>query len=424
MTTLQKIQLATSEAKQRLMEIAGIDEVTDEVREEVKTLKATLSDLETRGQAALIADAEETASNEARFVAEGEGEGEGGDAEAREIRELRGKVSLNDYAIAATDERAADGAAGELNEVLGISRRKFPLELLARGREVRQDTAVDAGASQATWVDILFGDTAAAYIGVEFQSVPAGVRTLPILTTGSEAKQRGKGQDVTAAAWVAGVKTLKPKRQGVQTNYNHVDALRLPGLVDSLSRNMAAAGADAMDKAILSGDSSASPADGDVVGLETATGITEVTVTQGAKITGKGVTAALAEFIDGKHASMPDHVKIAASVGSNTLWLSNLVQSGNSVDTSIAQYLRAHGFSWMAREGIDVNTAVGDFGAYIGLSRMQAGAGVAAIWPGADMRIIDPYSDAAGGTVTMTLGLYWDWAPVRPSSFGRLKYVT
>ena len=347
------------------------------------------------------------------------------DSQGREVRELFKKVGLDDYGIAAADERAVDGAAGELCDAVGIGRREFPLELLAgKRREVRTDTAVDAGASQASWVDILFGDTAAAYLGVEFRGVPAGVASYPILTTGSAAVQRGKGQDVTAAAWVASVVELKPKGQRVATNYNHVDALRLKGLKDMLARNMGAASVDAADKAILSGDSTANPADGDIVGLRTAANVTEVTIGQAAKITGKGVTAALAKFLDGKAASMPEHVKIAASVASNILWLSNLVQSGNSVDSSIAQYLRAHGFGWMVREGIDTATAANDIGAYVGLGRQQAGAGIAAVWPGAQMqRIDDPYTDAAGGTVTMTLNFFWDWSPVRPQSFGRVKYT-
>ena len=346
------------------------------------------------------------------------------DSASRELRAIRAKVTLTDYSTAAADRRAVDGAAGEYCEALGIGRRQFPVELLAgKPRELRADTAVDAGASQASWVDILFGDTAASYIGVDVRTPPAGVTTLPILTTGSAAVQRGKGQDVTASPWVASVVELKPKGQRVAMNYNHVDALRLKGLVDALTRNMGSASADAMDKAVLSGDSGANPPDGDIVGLNTATGVTEVEITQANKILGAGVGAALAAFIDGKHASTPGQVKIAASVGSNTLWMSRLVSAGNSVSSSLAQYLRAQGFDWMVREGIDTATAAGDFGGYVGLGRQQSGAGVAAIWPGAEMRIIDPYTDASGGTVTMTLNLFWDWAPVRASSFGRIKYV-
>ena len=40
----------------------------------------------------------------------------------------------------------------------------------------------------------------------------------------------------------------------------------------------------------------------------------------------------------------------------------------------------ASGVSWTARGGIDANTANGDFGAYIGLSRGIEGAGIAAVW--------------------------------------------
>ena len=414
MTALQKIQLKMSEARSRLQEIAGIDEITDEIRSEVQTLKTSLSDLEVRNQAAIVSESEQAAANEQRF--------EASDGEGRELRELQGRVSVARYLGAAIETRSVDGAESEYNEALGMDRTAFPLRLLAPS-EVRADTTTDAGATQGTWLDRIFGDTAASYIGVQFNSVAPGVASYPTTTAGATGAQRGKGQDVSDAAWTVGVTDLSPTRNAVRAIFNTVDSARLMGLEEALRRDLSMAMADAIDKVILSGDNSANPADGDIVGLRTATDVTEVTIGQSAKITGKGVTEALAEFIDGKHASMPEHLRIAASVASNTLWLSNLVQSGNSVDTSIAQYLRAHGLSWMTREGIDTTSTNGKFGGYVGLSRMQAGAGVAAVWDGGQL-IRDPYSDAAGGTVALTLSYLWNFGLPRPASFGRIKYVT
>ena len=81
MTNAQKIRLRLSQVRQRLNEIAGVegDAFTDEVRSEAASLQAEFADLETRHQAAI--------------VAEGEGEtratGDDLDAEARERLELR-----------------------------------------------------------------------------------------------------------------------------------------------------------------------------------------------------------------------------------------------------------------------------------------------------------------------------------------------
>ena len=342
------------------------------------------------------------------------------DGEGREVRSLEGRAKVSSYLSAAADGAALDGPESELNAALKIGRTAFPLRLLAP-REVRASTAVEAATTQATWLDRIFGETAAMHIGVDFQSVPSGVSAHPVTTAGASGAQRGKGQDAGAAAWTVGVTEMKPKRGAVRATFDTVDAARLMGLEDALSRDLRMAMADHMDKTILKGDATANPADGDIVGLQTA-GITEASLSQTNKVLGAGVTTALASFIDGLHASTPADVKIAASVGSSRLWLSNLVQAGGSVDSSLAQYLRANGFSWITREGIDTATSAGDFAAYIGLGRQQAGAGVAAVWEAGQL-IRDPYSDAAGGTVALTLSYLWDFALPRTSSFGRIKYV-
>ena len=77
---------------------------------------------------------------------------------------------------------------------------------------------------------------------------------------------------------------------------------------------------------------------------------------------------------------------------------------------------------WSGKESTP-SRPVNDFGAYIGLGRMQAGAGVAAVWDAGQL-IRDPYSDASGRTVALTLSHLWDFALPRPASFGRLKYVS
>ena len=169
MTALQRIQLAQSEARSRLQEIAGIDEVTDEIREEVKTLKAELSDLEVRNQAALVSETNATKANERRFQAN--------DSEGRELRELRGRVSVARYLGAAIETRSVEGAEGEYNEALGMDRTQFPLRLLSLS-EVRADTATDAGATQGTWLDRIFGDTAGVVHRMRVQVRGAGHRHL------------------------------------------------------------------------------------------------------------------------------------------------------------------------------------------------------------------------------------------------------
>ena len=132
--------------------------------------------------------------------------------------------------------------------------------------------------------------------------------------------------------------------------------------------------------------------------------------------------ARLAALVDGKHATMLPDLRIVASVGTNILWLTTIINSAASNET-LAQFLRAAGVSWTTRADIDTATTNGKFGAYIGLGRGIEGAAVAAVWAEGQL-IRDPYTAAGKGEVSITLSTFWDFALPRTSSFRRLKYVT
>ena len=114
------------------------------------------------------------------------------------------------------------------------------------------------------------------------------------------------------------------------------------------------------------------------------------------------------EYVDGSYAASLGDVRIVASVGTNVLWYGS-VHAPTVDNQSIAQFLMASGLSWTARGGIDANTANGDFGAYIGLSRGIEGAGIAAVWEQGQL-IRDPYSSAASGEVQLTLNYLFQLA--------------
>ena len=106
----------------------------------------------------------------------------------------------------------------------------------------------------------------------------------------------------------------------------------------------------------------------------------------------------------------------------NTLWAHTEARTAASVDTTIAEYMRRWGMSWMAREGLADATTANKFGGYVGLGRGLAGAGVAAIWSAGEL-IRDPYSGAAKGEVALTLSYLWNFGLVRASNFARIKFV-
>ena len=411
MTVRQNIELRRSEIRQRLGAIAEIDGDgrTDVIASEQNLLMVELRESEPRLQAAIAAEESDT-----RLKNPGDGEG-------AEHRAIRSRVNVSDYMGAALEQRAVDGAALEYNQVLHIPGNRFPLEMLAPAIEHRAETNVDAAATQRTWLDRLFAETMSAYIGVSFEAVPPGLASFPVTATGPSGAQRARMEAAGAGAWTLSVSELKPKRNTVHLVFSSEDAARLPGLEDALGRDMRMSIQEAVDRAVFNADTGADGTDADIAGLKTLAG-TEKTLTQANKIKADETFKAFLELVDGRHASTIGELRVVSSVGSNVLWGGTIHNSAASNET-IAQFLARSGVSWRTRDGIDANTANGDFGAYIGRQRGIQGAGVAAVWNSGEL-IRDPYTSAAKGEVNLTLAYLWDFAVPRASNFARLKYVT
>ena len=399
-----------------MVELAAVDELTDETRSELDGLESGTPDLERQLRAARqVAEAEGTA--EVRETTE--------TGEDRELRELRSKVQLSGYVSAAIEQRSADGAEAEYNQARGIAGNRFPLEMLSppeQRAEVREVTGVDTATMPRTWLDRLFSGTAAEAVGVSFQNVPPGQTSHPVTTMGATAGQRGKSEVADDAAWTVGVTEMKPKRNAVRLLFSIEDAARIPGLESALTRDLRMALVEGVDRAIFLGDDGATPNAGDIVGLTTAAGLTEKTITQGDKVKGASVLQVFAELIDGKAAMTPSDLRTVLAVGANTIWSHTLANTGASVDTTIAEFLRRFGLNRLTRGDIETATAAGDFAAFVGLAGGLEGSGVAAVWEAGEL-IRDPYSGAAKGEVALTLSYLWNFALPRASNFARIKFA-
>ena len=416
---LRELRERQSKERGRMAELALADELSDEQRAELDGIEKGTPDLERQLRAAQVAvDTEEAEQRDAGDKARQPE----GDAEDRERAELRAKVKLAGYVSAAVEQRAADGAEAEYNAAIGIAGNRFPLELLAPVEE-RATTDTDTATTPRRWLDRLFAETAATSLGVTMESVPAGAASFPVTTAGASAAQRGRSEAAADAAWTLGITELKPTRNAVRLLFNVEDAARIPGLESALTRDLRMALSEGIDRAIFLGDDGANENSADITGLETATGLTEKTITQAAKVKGTDVLEAFAELVDGKHATGPGQLRTVLAVPANTLWAHTEVKTGASVDTTIAEYLRRWGMSWMAREGLSDATTNGKFGGYVGLGRGLAGAGVAAVWEAGEL-IRDPYSGASKGEVALTLSYLWNFGLPRASNFARIKFVT
>ena len=422
---LRELRDRQSRERGRMAELSRVDSLTDEQRSELDGIETGVPDLERQIRAAMIAA--ETEESEQRAAGEAARQ-PAGDAETRERAELRAKVRLGSYVSAAIEQRSAAGAEAEYNQSIGIAGNRFPLELLAPPEqraarvEDREVTGVDTATMPRTWLDRLFAGSAAEAVGVTMESVPVGASSHPVSTAGATAAQRGKSQVAADAAWTIGVTELKPKRNAVRLLFNIEDAARIPGLESALTRDLRMALTEGVDRAIFLGDGGANPDAGDIVGLTTASGLIEKSITQANKTKGANVLQAFAELIDGKAAMMPSDLKAVFAVGANILWSHTLANTGASVDTTIAEFLRRFGLQWMTRGEIEIATDAADFGAFVGLGRGLDGAGIAAVWEAGEL-IRDPFSGAAKGEIALTLTYLWDFALPRASNFARISFV-
>ena len=412
MTDAQRVQLAAAEARKELRALALNDDASAEA---IAEATKKVDSLEAR--AAILPAAEAAENGPDKVTTE--------DAEGREFRRLQGRVEVRRYIGAAMDGKGVDGAEAEYNGALKMGAGSFPLRLLAPERETRATTNVDAGATQGTWLDRLFADTAAAHLGISFRSVGPGVAAYPVTTAGASAAQRGRAEAAADANWTVGVTEVKPSRNAVRAVFTSEDAARLRGLEDSLRRDLRAALTEGIDKTIFLGDSGANENAGDITGLQTHASVNEVEINQTNKVTAGNTLALFVGLIDGTYAAMLNDLRIVAAVGAAKLWEGTILAvdaETASVFKTLAGFLREAGLSWKVRGGIETATAAGDFGGFIGLGRGIAGAAVAPIWDNAKL-IRDPYTGAAKGEVSLTLQTLWGFALPRAANFRRLKFI-
>ncbi len=418
MDRTQKLQLRQSELKVKLGEMLDTPEEQrgENFSVEMATLTGQVKGVETELQAAILASPEPEETRVETLEMES--------AEDKEFRELRAAADFGRYVAAAISGGGIrSGAELEFNQHLGIADNEFPMEMLI-GLETRAKRDGDANASQRSWVDRVFAQSAAQRVGVTFSSVPAGVAAFPVTSAGGSGVQRGREEAVAESTYTISVTELKPSRAAINGVYSIEDNARLPGMADAIMRDMRMAIVESADKAIFKGDDGANENGADITGFQTGLDAAqEVTITQANKVLGTGVLAAFAGMVDGQYASGMGDLRAVLAVGAHTLWASTIPGEAAGGDSTIAERLKAAGVDFMVRGGIETATGNGKFGGYVGLGRGIAGAAVAPVWNRGEM-IRDPYTSAKKGEVVLTLNYLWNFGIPRKGNFRRVKFVT
>ena len=246
MTTEQRITVRLSEVRSRLNEISGMEDLTDETRDEADNLATEYADLEIRHRAAIIARGEQESIPQPP------------DAEQRERLALRSQASLTNFLTAALRGRRVDGAEAELRDAAGVEDHAIPLELWDTAVETRVVT--DAPGTVGVNLDrirpAVFANSIAPRLGIDMPRVGTGTYASATITGNQSASALAKSGSATASAGAFTVSTATPKRISarLELTLEDIAAVGQANFESALRQNLSLALSDALDNAAINGD--------------------------------------------------------------------------------------------------------------------------------------------------------------------------
>ena len=386
MTLSQKLTIRLSSCRQKLNDLLGVEERSDEQNTELETLTAEVQKTEPELRAAIAAEGEEVVETTVEKP------------EDRERRELRGKARLSKYIGAAITGRLLDGAEKEAAEAFNCP-GMVPLQMFER-REAQEDRAITPSPSTSDEnlarpiVPAIFQRSAAAWLGIDMPSVGVGDAGYVVLGTSLTGGPQAKSATAAETAGAFTVTTAAPRRVTGSFRFTREDAARLAGMEEALSSNLSAVLSDGVDNQAVNGSGTG---DGTINGLLN-------------RLTDPGAPAANAETFARYVTAFGSHVDgtfavdlsgVRALLGPQT-YRHMVGRFRANEDAMTAQ-------SWAAANtgGLRVSARIAAPASNIQQAIIRrtnpVGDSVAVmpVWSGLEL-IRDPYSDAAKGEVTVT----------------------
>ena len=394
MTTQQRLQILASTQRSRLAELAGLDELTPELRAELDTLGTTHQDTESQLRAAIAADGEAAPAGDPTV-----------DPEVRERLELRGRASFGRYLHAALTGAPITGAEAEFQSACGVP--GIPLDLFEQDRpvEVRADApsgipATGAGATLAPIQPYVFAESIAPMLGIEMPSVGSGAYSEMTISTAltAAAKAKGVAQESTAAVLSATVAKPRSIRARLTMNLEDIAEIGVANFESALRQNAGAALSDALDSQVINGDGSAPSVDGLIHQQTDPTNPTALVLFD-------TFLKSFSDQIDGLWASRLKDVMVVANVDAYklaaTTFRGTAANGGPALTFADYAEMATGGFSTNTRmPATDTNVARG-----IVYRKGRPGLRTACLPQWGSIAVDDIYSDAASGQRHFTMNI-------------------
>ena len=238
MTRRQKMELRASEIRTRLAEIGGAEELTDELRGELDTLRNEYTDTERKIGALTVAEDKPEVTEQG--------------SEARELAALIADAEVGTIFEAVIEHRMTDGREAELQTHFGLAANSIPLAMLIEHRAVTPAPSA-VGQTQAEIIPAVFPAGCAAFLGIDMPTVPVGEAVYPVLTTSATVNTPTENAASAETTGAFSAEVLSPSRLQASFFYSREDRARFRGMSEALRMNLSDALSDALDRQILVG---------------------------------------------------------------------------------------------------------------------------------------------------------------------------
>lgn len=414
MIEFKKIELELSETRQKLNTALGVENPTEEQRNEIASLQTKFTETEKRYQEYLRG---EISAEEQRAV--------NNNPEAREYEKLEAGSRLTRFIEAKIREQPIDGAEAEFSKLLGIPAGQVPIECLAPREtrtksekvEKRQDvvTSIAGDASVPLQGHPILGRIFAMsdieYLALTQVMAGVGEQTFPVLTGGDSPIYRAPGAEKNAVAATFSFTEVNPLAYTGRYVFRREDVARLNGYEESLRRDMSNAMADVMSRQVLTGTNNPTgfrfwTGDGNTrIGADAANAFDSLTITQ--------FLNAVHSFPDGRVVGEYSQVRVLMSQPFNQKISSTLDSSDRP--HFMDELLRQHGGYKVSGHMIDVTDGGKKWRTFALIaagSQWTPGSAVHVMWPSIEL-IYDPYTGAAKREVALTMSSLWNFKILR-----------
>ena len=381
-------ELRQSEARGELTDLLEADADS----EKVTTLTTELRALDKQIMAHKLASPEP----ETRVVT--------GSSEARELRQLVNKASLGKMMAGLADDGQGNGAERELRQAEGLPDNFIPWSLLEKRAAV--SVSGDEEGNTTPWIQRVFPMSAAAFCGVDVQTVPVGQVLVPAITTGVTIGFVAAGAAQAESSPEASITTLTPRRGTGNFPINKEDLAVFPMMEDAWRMELTDAVQNAIDVDLLQLASKGLLVSGGVTPTDPADPTTAVEF-----------LADVFGSVDGVYASSVNQIRLL--VGPETYgYMGGLIYDTGS-GLTVTDKFAALGVQILVTDNAGPYAANDQDGLVIKGPPRRNSIGV--LWNGVEI-VVDPYSKAAEGQIKYTVAVMWDFENVRSDGYVRKSY--